>query len=117
MVLIWAKSHMIELLCCFYLEASVQKFKRKDGEAANQLINAMAVAVSNLLQWFSAQSFRSLPISTVIPAEAHAAANVSVEVICNKIKAKEKYFRSSIIKYIILKKRCCFWASAFIYGL
>jgi hypothetical protein len=69
----------------FYLDASVQKFNKKDGETANQLINAMAVAVSNLEQWFSAQSFRSLPISTVIPADAQAAVNVSVEVICSYI--------------------------------
>jgi hypothetical protein len=67
------------------LDASVQKFNKKDGETANQLINAMAVAVSNLEQWFSAQSFRSLPISTVIPADAQAAVNVSVEVICSYI--------------------------------
>lgn len=73
------------LPCCFYLEAKVQKFKINEGEAANQLINAMAVAVSNLLQWFCAHSFRSLPIRTVIPAEAQAAENVSVEVICNRI--------------------------------
>ena len=72
----------------FHLDASVQKFKRNDGETANQLINAMAVAVSNLVQWFCLQSFRSFPIRTVIPADAQAAANVSVEVICSDKKKK-----------------------------
>lgn len=67
----------------FYLDARDQKFKIKEGETANQLINAIAVAVSNLVQWFTAQSFISLPIRTVIPADAQAAANVSVEVICS----------------------------------
>lgn len=67
------------------MEASDQKFKINEGEAANQLINAIAVAVSNLLQWFCAQSFKSLPMRTVIPADAQAAENVSVEVICTKI--------------------------------
>lgn len=67
----------------FYFDARVQKFKRNEGETVNQLINAMAVAVSNLAQWFCAQSFRSLPIRTVIPADAQAAANVRVEVICS----------------------------------
>lgn len=63
------------------MDASDQKFKRNDGETANQLRKAIAVAVSNLVQWFTAQLSRSLPIRTVIPADAQAAANVSVEVI------------------------------------
>ncbi|CAL1366753.1 unnamed protein product [Linum trigynum] len=63
-----------------YLEASDQKFKRNEGNAVNQLMNAIAVAVSNWTQWFCLQLPRSLSISTVIPAEAQAAANVSVEV-------------------------------------
>lgn len=67
----------------FYLDARDQKFKIKDGVTAIQLINAIAVAVSNLEQWLSSQSFMSLPIRTVIPADAQAAANVSVEVICS----------------------------------
>ena len=71
------------------MEASVQKFKINEGEAANQLINAIAVAVSNLLQWFCAQSFKSLPMRTVIPAEAQAAENVSVEVICSRIHRRK----------------------------
>lgn len=64
------------------MDASDQKFRRNDGETANQLRKAIAVAVSNLVQWFTAQLSRSLPIRTVIPADAQAAANVSVEVIC-----------------------------------
>lgn len=68
----------------FHREASDQKFKRKDGDTANQLIKAIAVAVSNLLQWFTSHLLRSLAMRTVIPAEAHAAANVSVDVICMK---------------------------------
>lgn len=83
--IVYANTITKSLPCYFYLEASVQKFKINEGEAANQLINAMAVAVSNRLQWFCAQSFRSLPIRTVIPAEAQAAENVSVEVICSRI--------------------------------
>lgn len=72
-------------------EARDQKLRRNEGETANQLIKAMAVAVSKLAQWFSAQIFRSFPISTVIPADAHAAAKVSVDVICNnQQKEKEK---------------------------
>jgi hypothetical protein len=60
--------------------------RRKEGETANQLMKAIAVAVSKLAQWFSAQMLRSFPISTVIPADAHAAAKVSVDVICHKHK-------------------------------
>lgn len=52
-----------------------------EGNAVNQLINAMAVAVSNCTQWFLLQLSRSLSIRTVMPAEAHAAANVRVDVI------------------------------------
>lgn len=64
------------------MDAKDQKFKKKDGETANQLMKAIAVAVSNRVQWFWAQLLKSLLMSTVIPADAHAAANVSVEVIC-----------------------------------
>jgi hypothetical protein len=63
-------------------DASDQKFKRKDGNAEKQLMNAMAVAVSNCKQWLSSQLSRSLSIRTVMPAEAQAAANVNVEAIC-----------------------------------
>lgn len=63
-------------------DASDQKFKRKEGKAVNQLRKAMDVAVSNSVQWFWAQLPRSLPIRTVMPADAQAAANVSVEVTC-----------------------------------
>lgn len=49
---------------------------------ANQLMKAIAVAVSNLVQWFKAHLLRSLPIRTVIPADAQAAVNVRVDVIC-----------------------------------
>lgn len=48
----------------------------------------MAVAVSKVVQWFCEQMLRSLPIKTVMPADAQAAANVSVEVICNRTTAK-----------------------------
>lgn len=48
---------------------------------ANQLMKAIAVADSNLEQWLTAHLSRSLPINTVIPADAQAAANVRVDVI------------------------------------
>lgn len=69
---------------CIHRDASDQKFKRKDGSAVNQVIKAMAVAVSNCAQWLLAQLSRSLSIRTVMPAEAQAAANVRVDVICSK---------------------------------
>lgn len=71
------------ILCSefFYREASDQKFKKKDGETANQLMKAIAVAVSNLVQGFMAHLSISFSMRTVIPADAHAAENVSVEVI------------------------------------
>lgn len=50
-------------------------------------MKAMAVAVSNCTQWFWEQLWRSLSIRTVMPAEAHAAANIRVDVIC---KEKDK---------------------------
>ena len=40
----------------------------------------MPVAVSNCTQWFCEQLPRSLSMRTVMPADAHAAANVRVEV-------------------------------------
>lgn len=52
-------------------------------------MKAMAVAVSKLAQWFSAQRLRSLPIKTVMPADEQAAANVRVDVICS---TKEKIY-------------------------
>lgn len=64
-----------------HLEAIDQKFKIQDGASANQLMKAIAVAVSKLAQWFSAHMLRSLPMRTVIPADAHAAPKVSVPVI------------------------------------
>lgn len=60
---------------------------KKEGDAANQLKNAIAVADINLVQWFTLHFSRSLLIRTVIPADAQAAANVRVEVICTKMKA------------------------------
>lgn len=66
------------------MEANAQKFMRKDGVMANQLIKAMAVAVSNLVQWFIEHLLRSLPIRTVMPADALAAANIRDDVICTK---------------------------------
>ena len=69
-----------------YLAASDQKFKRKEGNEANHVINAMAVAVSNWAQWLREQLPRSLSIRTVMPAEAQAAAKVRVDVICNEKK-------------------------------
>jgi hypothetical protein len=44
-------------------------------------MNAIAVAVSKLPQWFSAHMFRSLSIKTVMPADEHAAPKVSAAVI------------------------------------
>ena len=44
-------------------------------------MNAIAVAVSKLPQWFSAQMFRSLSIRTVMPADEHAAPKMSAAVI------------------------------------
>lgn len=68
-----------------HLEAIDQKFKIQDGASANQLMKAIAVAVSKLAQWFSAHMLRSLPMRTVIPADAHAAPKVSVPVIPSPI--------------------------------
>ena len=62
---------------CHYLDARDQKFKKNEGKTKNQLTKAIAVEVSNLVQWFSAQLLKSLLIRTVIPADAQAAANVS----------------------------------------
>lgn len=67
-----------------HLDASDQKLSRKDGNEVNQLMKAMAVAVSNCAQWLRAQLPRSLSIKTVMPAEAQAAANVRVDVICSE---------------------------------
>lgn len=69
-------------------DARDQKFMMNEGNAVNQLINAMAVAVSNCTQWFLLQLSRSLSIRTVMPAEAHAAANVRVDVIPSPIVNK-----------------------------
>ncbi|CAJ1979297.1 unnamed protein product [Sphenostylis stenocarpa] len=59
-----------------------QKFRRKDGTVVNQQMKAMPVAVSNCTQWFFEQLPRSLSMSTVMPADAQAAANVRVDVTC-----------------------------------
>jgi hypothetical protein len=66
---------------CFHREAIDQKFSRKEGVRANQLMKAIAVAVSKLPQWFSPHMFRSLSIKTVMPADEHAAPKVSAAVI------------------------------------
>ena len=83
-----AQKHLLttDFLPKFHREANDQKFSRKEGETENQLIKAIAVAVSNLVQWFMAHLLRSLPMSTVMPADAHAAANVRVDVICTITK-------------------------------
>ena len=62
--------------------ANVQKFKMKTGKTANQLMKAIAVADSYLAKWFTVHWLRSLPIRTMTPADAHAEANVRVNMIC-----------------------------------
>lgn len=57
---------------------------------ANQLRKAIPVATSNVLQWFTAHFRRSLPMRTVMPADAQAAANVRVDVICTNIATSIK---------------------------
>lgn len=69
-----------------YREARDQKFSRNDGDTANQLRKAIAVADINLVQWFKLHLSRSFPMRTVIPADAQAAANVRVEVTCNRTR-------------------------------
>ena len=84
---------LLQFFCVpFYRDASDQKFKRNEGNAVNQLMKAIAIAVSNCGQWFRAQLSRSLSIRTVMPAEAQAAANVRVDVICkvNNIWSRKK---------------------------
>ena len=90
-------------ILAFHLHASDQKFMRNDGQTANQLMKAIAVAVSKLVQWFCEHMLRSLPINTVMPEDAQAAANVSVDVICMRIqrnylpeKRKEQKFSPRI---------------------
>lgn len=63
--------------------AKDHKLRIKEGDTANQLMKAIAVAVSNLVQWFTLHLSRSL-MSTVMPADADAAANVRVDVICKQ---------------------------------
>lgn len=70
---------MVVSVC--HRDANDQKFKKNDGDTANQLKKAIDVADMNLLQWFISHLFRSLLMRTVMPAHAHAAANVSVDVI------------------------------------
>lgn len=53
-------------------------------------MKAIAVAVPNRVQSFKPHLSRSLPTRTVIPAEAHAAANVRVDVICNITETPHK---------------------------
>lgn len=67
-----------------YREARDQKFSRNEGDTANQHRKAMAVADMNLVQWLRLHLSRSFPMRTVIPADAQAAANVRVEVICSR---------------------------------
>lgn len=90
---------------CIHRDASDQKFKRKDGSAVNQVIKAMAVAVSNCAQWLLAQLSRSLSIRTVMPAEAQAAANVRVDVICSK-KQNYTLFRQIAHKQTLKHSNC-----------
>lgn len=52
-------------------------------------MNAIAVAVSKLPQWFSAQMFRSLSIKTVMPADEHAAPKISAAVIPSPIANRQ----------------------------
>jgi hypothetical protein len=90
-----------------HLEAMDQKFKIQDGARANQLMKAIAVAVSKLAQWFSAHMLRSLPMRTVIPADAHAAPRVSVPVIYKK-KYKgslTRQFTKKIVSFTWKKKQ------------
>ena len=72
-------------------------FSRKEGGRANQLMNAIAVAVSKLPQWFSAQMFRSLSIRTVMPADEHAAPKMSAAVIYQET-AMIRYIRPHAVK-------------------
>lgn len=67
-----------------HLDANDQKFNKKEGNAVNQLRKVIAVAVSNSVQWFLPHAPRSFPIRTVMPADAHAAANVRLEVTCSR---------------------------------
>lgn len=85
-----------ESLTLFYWDAMDQKLRRNDGTVVNQQMKAMPVAVSNCIQWFFEQLPRSLSISTVMPADAHAAANMSVEVTC----ITHRGYRSSQINRI-----------------
>lgn len=55
----------------------------------NQQMKAMPVAVSNCTQWFFEQLPRSLSMSTVMPADAQAAANVRVDVTCMEDRSSE----------------------------
>lgn len=72
---------MLFLFLLVHRDANDQKFSRKEGKAANQLMKDMHVAVWNSTQWFCPQTPRSLSIRTVMPADAQAAANVRVDVI------------------------------------
>lgn len=72
-------------LTCFHLRPKEDhKFKRNDGEIVNQLMKAIAVAVSKVAQWFSEHMLRSLPISTVMPADAQAAVRERKVAICSR---------------------------------
>lgn len=64
--------------------AKDQKLRKKEGDTANQLMKAIAVAVSNLVQCLTSHLSISLK-STVMPADADAAANVTMHVICNNV--------------------------------
>ena len=93
----------------YCLDARDQKFKRKDGETANQLIKAIAAAVSNLAQWFCAQLLTSLSIRTVMPAVADAAAKVSVDVICRWKKRRYASLNPEMQNNITAKRQLNKW--------
>lgn len=81
-IYVWNCHCLLELP--FYRDASDQQLKKKEGNVANQQRNAIAVADWSCTHLFTEQRSRSLSIRTVMPAHAHAAANVSVVVICRR---------------------------------
>lgn len=99
----------------FHRDANNQKFIRNDGVAANQLRKAMAVEVPNFAQWLREHSPRSLPMRTVMPADAHAAANVRVDVTCTDLMMQTRTSdeKTSLMRHV--KKRCILSAMMFFY--
>jgi hypothetical protein len=85
------------------LEATDQKFKTHDGASANQLMKAIAVAVIKLAQWLPAHISRSLPMRTVMPADAHAAPKVSVPVIYREHQGPFRSFPREIKLLVVFK--------------